>query len=120
MKKECLGRIRDIYCAIRAFEHQLEKAFGLNINEVMLLCLVAEKDDISSGEIAEHMGLTCSNASKVIASLEKSGLIVRRTCKNDKRCMKFSITPAGITLISKVGCESVQLPESLKCLSEKS
>ena len=118
MKKECLGRIRDIYCAIRAFEHQLEKAFGLNINEVMLLCLVAEKDNISSGEIAEHMRLTCSNSSKVIASLEQSKLIVRHTCKDDKRCMKFSITQAGIELLSEVGCDSVQLPENLKCLSE--
>ena len=80
MNKNCICRIRNVYRAIAAFETEFQKQLGLNINEAMLLCIVSEKENISSGEIAEEMELSNSNASKVIASLEKSGYINRKLC----------------------------------------
>ena len=49
----------------------------------MLLCLLSESENpMLAGEIAEEMGLTRSNASKVIASLEQlrlfADVLVRR------------------------------------------
>lgn len=117
MKKECICKIREIYRNIAAFEVSLQKQLGLNINETMLLCIVSEHENISSGEIAEEMKLTPSNTSKVIAALENSGMIRRKTCKEDKRCMKFSITKKGTELLTQMDCENLQLPDKLKCLS---
>ena len=118
MKKECLCKIRSIYRMIGAFEQSLQKQFGLNINEAMLLCVVNESKYISCGEIAEEMGLTNSNTSKVISSLEKKKLICRHYCKEDLRCMKFSISDKGKELLSNITCDSVQLPNEIKHLAE--
>jgi DNA-binding MarR family transcriptional regulator len=116
MNKECLCHIRSVYRMISSFEHTLQQQFGLNMNEAMLLCVVSEHEDISSGEIAEEMGLSNSNASKVIASLEKQKLIGRHACKNDLRCMKFRMTKKGSELLSAFNCDSVQMPEDIKQL----
>ena len=52
--------------------------------------------------------------SKVLASLEKKKLICRHACKEDLRCMKFSITQNGETLLAGINCDHVELPECLK------
>ncbi|GAE19309.1 N-acetylglucosamine related transporter [Bacteroides pyogenes DSM 20611 = JCM 6294] len=67
---ETLCRIRDIYRAVIAFESEMEKKHHLCLNEGMLLCSLSKVDRLSSGEIAETLGLTNSNASKVIRSVE--------------------------------------------------
>lgn len=54
---------------------------------------------LNSRHFAEEMGLTNSNTSKIVASLEKQKLITRHTCKEDLRCMKFSISKSGEALL---------------------
>lgn len=68
MNNNCICKIRKIYRCISEFELQLQKAFGLNFNEAMLLCVLSEKEKMLSGEIADELQLSRSNASKVIAS----------------------------------------------------
>ena len=119
MDQECIRRIRTIYREIAAFEGSLQQRLGLNINEAMLLCLIDDKEHISSGEIADEMNLTPSNASKVIASLEKGGLIRRKACKEDKRCMKFTISTRGKDVLHELNCDSLQLPTELQELSDQ-
>lgn len=114
METVCICKLRRIYKAIAAFEAQVETSLGVNINQMMLLCLLSEKEDLSAGEIAEEMGLSRSNASKVIASLEKDGHVRRRTCKEDCRSQRFHLTRQGHELLSHVHCESLRLPESLQ------
>jgi DNA-binding MarR family transcriptional regulator len=117
MKKECICRIRNIYRAIVTFENELQKHLGLNINEAVMLCIVSENENISSGEISEEMGLSNSNASKVIASLEKRTLIRRKACKEDLRCMKFVVTAKGKELLASLNCDNICVPDNLKCLA---
>lgn len=116
METACICRLRRIYKAIAAFESQVEDSLGVNINQMMLLCLLAEKDDLSAGEIAVEMGLSRSNASKVIASLEKDGRVRRRTCKEDCRSQRFHLTRQGRELLEHVHCESLRLPDGLQRL----
>ena len=79
MDNHCISKIREIFRVITAFECGLQEQIGLNINEAMLLCLLSESEKpMLAGEIAEKMGLTRSNTSKVIASLEQASLIRRR------------------------------------------
>ena len=117
MDRECICKIRDIYSNIAAFEAQLQRQLHLNMNDAMLLCIVAEHENISSGELADELQLTPSNASKVIASLENRNLIKRKTCKEDKRCMRFAITKDGKELLEHFTCDSLQLPEQLQSLT---
>lgn len=118
MDSSCLCKIRNIYRSIVDFENQLQQAIGLNMNETMLLCLLADGETFLSGEIAEQLGLSRSNASKVIASLEKKMLVWRETCKEDSRCQRFHITQKGCELLNKMHCDSIAIPESLELLAQ--
>ena len=115
MDNHCISKIREIYRVITAFECGLQQQIGLNINEAMLLCLLSESENpMLAGEIAEEMGLTRSNASKVIASLEQASLIRRRSCSKDGRCQRFHITKHGLEKLDHFHCDSIAVPEELK------
>ena len=113
MDNACLSKIRDIYRVIQQFEVALDHATGLNINEAMLLCLLSDDKKRLSGEIAEQLSLSRSNASKVIASLEKRCYVRRMTCKEDSRCQKFHITKKGREQLDKMHCDVIAMPEAL-------
>ena len=112
MEKLC--RIRDIYRSIVEFETEFEHTFGLSLNEGMLLCSLKNNGKLTSGHIAEMLGLTCSNTSKVIRSLEEKGYIERIPGDHDKRQMYFTLTDAGNECLAKVKCADIHVPELLE------
>lgn len=112
MEKLC--RIRDVQRAIISFEHRFAKNYGICLNEGMLLCSLCKSECLSSGELGDLLGLTLSNTSKVIASVEEKGLIKRILGKKDKRQMYFMLTGKGKELIASVNCEEMEVPEILK------
>lgn len=114
MKDDCLCRLRGVMRALTAFELQLEQQLGLNLNEAMLLCLLSHEDRLLAGEIADRLGLTRSNASKVIARLERQQLVERHQCKDDSRCQRFSLSPAGRAMLERLHCDELQCPDELK------
>ncbi len=89
-----LCALRDIYRTIREFELDFLQKHDLCLNEGMLLCTLCSVM-YSSSEIAVNLGLTNSNASKVIRSVEEKGFIERRLGKEDKRQMYFVLSDAG-------------------------
>ena len=116
MDKQIICRVRDINHAIAELERQFSRQFNMSINEAMLLCTLREKGELSSGALAESLGLYASNASKIIASSEKKSLISRIVCKDDKRQMFFSLTSIGKEKIETMRNEQIDIPEILlKC-----
>lgn len=113
---ERLCKIRDIQRSVIAFEQQFEKQYGISLNEGMLLCSLTKHEQLTSGELGELLGLTASNMSKVIASVEKKELIERFICKEDKRQMRFSLTDAGRKLIESIHCGEVDTPALLESI----
>lgn len=113
MDKKKLCRIRDVYRAIVALENQFQQSFNLNINEAMLLCTLKDNSGLTSGEIAEALGLTNSNASKVIGSAENKLLVNRNLDRVDKRQMHFSLTKKGADLLNEMNCDDMPLPDIL-------
>ena len=112
MQTQKLCKIRDVYRAISEFEIDFQKKFDLCLNEGMLLCSLNE-NRYSSSQIAETLGLTNSNTSKVIKSVENKGLIKRMLGKEDKRQMYFVITHAGKQKLESIKCEDFSIPELL-------
>lgn len=112
MEKLC--KIRDIQRAVNQFEASFEKLYGICLNEGMALCSLAKTEKLSSGELGELLGLTSSNTSKVINSIEKKGLVERGMGIKDKRQMFFSLTKEGVSLLKTIKCEQVDMPELLK------
>ncbi|GAE20993.1 3-to-5 oligoribonuclease A [Bacteroides pyogenes JCM 10003] len=80
----------------------------------MLLCSLSKVDRLSSGEIAETLGLTNSNASKVIRSVEDKGLVERVMGVVDKRQMYFSLTRKGKKALSEIVCEELEMSDLLQ------
>lgn len=116
MEKLC--KIRTLQRAIVQIESCFEKKYGISLNEGMTLCSLKKEKKLSSGEICEMLGLTNSNTSKVLKSVEKKGYIKRVIGKEDKRQMYFSLTEAGEALIGSVNCENIEIPEVVENLLE--
>ena len=108
-----LCRIREVSRAIAEFEQCFEREYRLSMNEGVLLCCLARHGELSSGEIAEMLRLTCSNTSKVIRSVEGKGFVIRKLGEEDKRQMYFSLTEAGRAELERLQPCRVALPELL-------
>lgn len=102
MPNLCL--LRNIYKLIRDFEVQFQQKHDLCLNEGMLLCTLKE-NQYTSGELAELLGLTCSNTSKIIRSCEAKGYLHRILGKEDKRMMYFKFTEEGLSKLASLKCE---------------
>ena len=102
---ETLCKIRDVYRAIAEFEVQFTQMYDLSLNEGMLLCTLLNTPKLTSSEIAEALGLSASNTSKVIPRL---------IGKEDKRQMRFSLTTEGKNRISDIKNATFELSELLQ------
>ncbi len=111
MEKLC--KIRDLQRAVNEFESGFERLYGICLNEGMALCSLARAGRLSSGELGELLGLTLSNTSKVINSIERKELVERTMGTADKRRMFFVLTPKGRDLLAAIDCESIGVPELL-------
>ena len=60
MDNNCIHKVYSIFRAVIEFERAVENTFNININELMLLCMLANKESLLAGEIASEMGLTRS------------------------------------------------------------
>lgn len=111
---ETLCKIRDVYRAIAEFEVQFTQMYDLSLNEGMLLCTLPNTPKLTSSEIAEALGLSASNTSKVIRSVEGKKLITRLIGKEDKRQMRFSLTTEGKNRILDIKNATFELSELLQ------
>lgn len=108
-----LCQIRDLYRSIADFEMGFQQTFNMCLNEGMLLCSLND-NKYSSSEIADVLGLSNSNASKVIKQVETKGFIKRIVGKEDKRQMYFALTEAGRKKLEAIKCGEFKIPELIK------
>lgn len=111
MEKLC--RIRDLQRAVNRFEADFEREFGLCLNEGMALCSLSTEGRLTAGELGERLGLTPSNTSKVLRSIERKGFVGRELGAEDKRRMYFSLTAAGRERLASIRCERIETPALL-------
>lgn len=107
-----LCRIRDIQKALEIYEQQFAERTGLSLKEGMLLCCLTEAD-CNASELANMVDLSCSNCSKVIASVEKKGFVKRQFGENDKRQMIFTLTEEGQAKINSIKQNLPEMPTVL-------
>lgn len=111
---ELICRVRDLQRAVASFERSIERRYGICLNGSMMLCSLHRAGRrLSAGELAEWLGLTASNASKVLAALERKGLIGRVPGCADRRRTYFELTPAGERLLGEIRSGSPEVPPLL-------
>lgn len=112
MEKKFLCQLRDTYRAIAQIDMQMQQLFGLNLNEAMTLCTLRD-GDISSGNLAQTLGITPSSASKIIKRMEELGFIARRLSSEDRRSMVISLTAKGLNKLESIACDKIVIPNTL-------
>ena len=117
-----LCALRDLQRAMVLYENSFLNAYGISLNEGMLLCCLSDKQ-LKATELAESIELTCSNCSKVIKLAEDKGYIALKIGKEDKRQMLFTLTESGKQKIVEIETNTIALPEVLqdyiKCYENK-
>lgn len=117
-----LCALRDLQRAMVLYENSFLNAYGISLNEGMLLYCLSDKQ-LKATELAESIELTCSNCSKVIKLAEDKGYIARNIGKEDKRQMLFTLTESGKQKIVEIETNTIALPEVLqdyiKCYENK-
>ena len=90
------GLVRAIRDCCQEKEGMLCKKLGLTRSQ--FACLVALPEpaaELNVHQVSTAMGLSASRACRVVDSLVKGGLLVRRTMDNDRRIQLVALTAAG-------------------------
>ena len=109
-----LCKIRDLQRAVMRFEADFEAHYGISLNEGMTLCTLSGSERMCPGELGEALGLTPSNMSKVLRTVESKGLAAREMCCRDRRQIFYSLTPQGRELLASVHSSEMEIPEVLE------
>lgn len=91
--RDLLARHAAVNCAL---ERELA-GFELGVSEYEVLERLAETDDCKARahQLGGEVHLSQSALSRVIARLEKAGLVERAMCADDRRAIFVNLTPAG-------------------------
>lgn len=91
---ELLGRYHKTQCAL---DRALVTDHGLTVSDFEILQQLYAAGDqmVRMHELADEVHLTQSALSRLISRLEKSGLVNRGTCEDDRRSVWTRITSAG-------------------------
>ena len=118
MKSICI--MREIYKALDCYETEFENEYGICLNEAMALCCLShDAPKLSASDISEKTGMSCSQTSKVLKSVENKKMIKRSLGKTDKRQMYFTLTNDGKECLDKIRCREITIPEILKPVFER-
>lgn len=69
--------------------------FGLTVREDVLLTVLSRLSGMTQHELASLIGLDKSVFTSTVDSLERKGLVRRRTDQRDRRARRPELTPAG-------------------------
>ncbi|HEY9368963.1 MarR family transcriptional regulator [Streptomyces sp.] len=95
---------RDVLALHRRTTCELDRAlhaYGIGASDFDVLDVLAEEAPADGGsayrvqELADRVHLSQSALSRLVARLEKSGLVVRGMCGEDRRGVRVALTDAG-------------------------
>jgi DNA-binding MarR family transcriptional regulator len=91
---ELMGRYHRLSCAL---DRELQGRHGISVSgfEVLQQLAPAPEGSLRMHELGEHVHLTQSALSRLVAKLEAEGLVERCMCTDDRRSVYTTITPAG-------------------------
>lgn len=78
------------------------KELGLSIGQPKVLDFLKENDGAVQKEIAQGCHIEPASLSTILAGMEKSGLITRKMCKNNRRNLNVYMTAKGKTVCEQV------------------
>ena len=74
---------------------------GITIPQFRALCFVRSSSGISLSAVADFIGLSLPAMSRLVDGLVEKGLMERRSCQDDRRHVRLSVTESGKTTIDE-------------------
>ncbi|WP_376793813.1 MarR family transcriptional regulator [Thermogemmatispora sp.] len=74
-------------------------SYAITPRQLEVLTCLAQRDHWSVSEVAALLGVSSAAATKVLARLERKGLITRAANMLDRRCADITITRAARALL---------------------
>ncbi|MDQ0493095.1 MULTISPECIES: MarR family winged helix-turn-helix transcriptional regulator [Paenibacillus] len=99
---------------VKTNKPQLEERGHYSRGEMgILICLNFNEDGVTSGRLSEYLSVSTGRVATALKSLEKKGLVVRRTDVTDKRKVIVCITDSGKQFMIDKYNEGIAWTESI-------
>jgi DNA-binding MarR family transcriptional regulator len=95
---ELMSRYHRVSCVL---DSTLQADHGITASEFAVLEQLADEKPEHSmrmNDLGQHVHLSQSALSRLVARLETDGLVARAMCADDRRCVYATLTPAGLEL----------------------
>jgi DNA-binding MarR family transcriptional regulator len=92
--RELLTAVPSVMRFIRQQMRQHRQA-ELTVPQLRTLIFLSHHDGTTLSKLAEHLGLSTPAVSRMVETLVKRGLILRKEGTNDRRSILLSLTPKG-------------------------
>jgi DNA-binding MarR family transcriptional regulator len=108
---ELMTRYQRITCTL---DRELQAQHGLSASDFEVLQQLHGSDcrSVRMHDLGENVHLTQSALSRLIARLERDGLVERTMCTEDRRSVFATITPAGIERFNQARPAGTTRPRS--------
>lgn len=100
-------RSEDALIALRQIQRRTELASkklaaqaGLTPSQLLVMQILAERGEISAGQISDMTQLKHATITSLVDKLETRGLVCRRRCEEDRRKVWLALLPDGETVIT--------------------
>lgn len=94
--------LRKVDYIIRKKGREILNDFNITIPQFTALQILISQGDLTVGELSQEMSLACSTITDLVDRMEKSGLVIRKKDKKDKRVVRVEVQPIGYDLVEKV------------------
>ncbi|WP_159557333.1 MarR family winged helix-turn-helix transcriptional regulator [Alcanivorax sp. S71-1-4] len=98
---EVLIALRRIIRATDMYSRHLSKVAGLTAPQLLVMQSIANRGEMTMGDIADEVSLSQATITTILDRLEKRELIQRTRGSTDKRRVYARLTEAGATLLEK-------------------
>jgi len=86
--------------------------------EILRILQSSAPEPLSTLQIRERAVDPASDASRLVDRLVNKGLVEKAPCCGDRRLVDVTITPAGATLLERIGAERERLDAPLRSLDD--
>jgi|SRR5699024_986122 len=90
------------------------QAHGLTEQQWRVMRVLAEEQTLDATAIAEKANILASSLSRILKTLERKGIIIRRQSTNDARRAQIQLTDSGYSTISEIAPESLAIYADLE------
>jgi DNA-binding MarR family transcriptional regulator len=84
-----------------------------------ILSLLKIKEEISQRELSYLLDMSKQSLAELLAKLESSGYITRKTSDSDKRILTISLTSEGKKAADEIDDSTAETPKALDCLNDE-